>query len=180
MSDWCTCFEGELILLLAIVVVKSSHADTFPSAGILLEWIPIPAVFVARVPGGLLIVGPLSRVGLVLLIAAHTGEERRYRLWFKNNESIPINMSHKIPLNSSSYIIRLKIRLDSIRIKKVSDVIEMICGTNLLRSPGGATWSVLGVGGAPSGFFFFGGAAAWSGLYSWPKQRGESMNTTAG
>ena len=37
---------------------------------------------------------------------------------------------------------------------------------NLLRSPGGATWSVLGVGGAPSGFFFFGGALAWSGLYS--------------
>lgn len=26
---------------------------------------------------------------------------------------------------------------------------------------------MLGVGGAPSGFFFFGGALAWSGLYSW-------------
>jgi len=47
---------------------------------------------------------------------------------------------------------------------------QLISWTNLLRSPGGATWSVLGVGGAPSGFFFFGGAAAWSGLYSWWRQ----------
>lgn len=47
------------------------------------------------------------------------------------------------------------------------DCQHQIPWTNLLRSPGGATWSVLGVGGAPSGFFFFGGALAWSGLYSW-------------
>lgn len=49
--------------------------------------------------------------------------------------------------------------------------------TDLLRSPGGATWSVLGVGGAPSGFFFFGGAAAWSGLYSWCKQCEQSHDS---
>lgn len=66
-----TCFEGELVLLLAFVVVQSTDTDCFPGAGILFKRIPVPAVFVARVRGGLLVIGPLGRVRLVLFIAAH-------------------------------------------------------------------------------------------------------------
>lgn len=79
-SCTCTCFKGELILLLAFVVIESTHAYPSPSAGIIFKWIAVPTVLIARVCSGLLIIRPLSRVSLVLLITAHTGRERKGRL----------------------------------------------------------------------------------------------------
>ena len=70
-----TCFEGELILFLALVVIESAYADPLPSAGIIFKRIPVPAIFVAGVGGGLLVVGPFGRVSLILIIAAHAGCE---------------------------------------------------------------------------------------------------------
>lgn len=89
-----TCFEGQLILLLAFVVVEGADADaaatagataganaaanaTFPGAGIVFKRVPVAAVLVAGVRRGLLVVGPLGRVRLVLLVAAHAGGERK-------------------------------------------------------------------------------------------------------
>lgn len=67
-----TCFEWQLILLLAVVIIESADTDSFAGAGIILKWIPVSTVFIARVGGGLLVIGPLGRVGLVFIIAAHT------------------------------------------------------------------------------------------------------------
>lgn len=68
-----TCFEGKLVLLLALVVVERTHADPFAGAGVVFERVAVAAVFVAGVGGGLLVVGPLGGVGLVFVVAAHAG-----------------------------------------------------------------------------------------------------------
>lgn len=68
-----TCFEGELVLLLAIVVIERTHADPFTGAGVVFERVAIAAVLVAGVGGRLLIVGPLGGVSLVFVVAAHAG-----------------------------------------------------------------------------------------------------------
>lgn len=136
-----TCFEGEFVLFLAIIVIEGPHTDPSPSAGVILEGVAIPTVFIAGVGSRLLVVGPLSRVRLVLVIAAHAeGATKCKRV--------------------------SQCDCHSLFVWGCDFTDDTIPWTNLLRSPGGATWSVLGVGGAPSGFFFFGGAVACSGLYS--------------
>lgn len=103
-----TCFERELILLLAIIVIESSHTNAFPSGGILLEWVSVSTIFIARVGSRLLVIGPLSWVGLVLLIAAHARETQYswedWRCWVRcktkwatSEKMLP--MQHKSALN---------------------------------------------------------------------------------
>lgn len=82
-----TCFEGELVLLLAFIVIESTYTNPFPSAGIIFEWIPVPAIFIAGVRSGLLVIGPLSRVGLILIIAAHTGGGRKHKASCQQTEN---------------------------------------------------------------------------------------------
>lgn len=79
-SPVSTCFEGELVLFLAVVVVERTHADPFAGAGVIFKRVAVAAVaavgavaavLVAGVGGGLLVVGPLGGVGLVFVVAAH-------------------------------------------------------------------------------------------------------------
>lgn len=74
-----TCFEGELVLFLAVVIIESADADPFPGAGVVFERIPVATVFVSGERSGLLVVGPLGRVSLIFIIAAHTGRGEMWR-----------------------------------------------------------------------------------------------------
>ena len=71
-----TCFEGELILLLSFVVIQCADTDPcgllwFPHASVVFEGVSVAAIFIARIPGRLLVVRPLGGIGLVLFVAAH-------------------------------------------------------------------------------------------------------------
>lgn len=111
---WLTCFKGELILFLAVIIIEGPDADPSPSAGIILERIPIPTILISRVRSGLLIIGPLGRVSLVFLIAAHAGGQRcRMRstpelTWYKHFYCEKIENSRLLDLTVTCESVQLQ------------------------------------------------------------------------
>lgn len=81
-----TCFEAQLVLLLSLVVIERSHAHSASrTTRVFLKGVGATISLIARIRCRLLIVRPFSWVGLILVIAADTGEnEEKMCSIFKN------------------------------------------------------------------------------------------------